>query len=218
MADKTKRMDWLFETVVDGKTDWNRRLVGDLTGKAKVVFTETKNEFLVDLTGIEGLDFSSLPVIAKQGLLHGMKQMAGDKGAVGSDGTPEDVEEGVTAKLEMFLAGNFYAEREKGEARPSMVAEAVWEYKRENAQIRNREVDGKTVEYSVRKDGTEETLADVVARYAGKDGAAARKAALAEPKVKVILARLRREAQERREAAAIKAATEAKTTVAAEEL
>lgn len=195
---KTKRMDWFFETVIDGKTEWNRRLVGDLTGRAKVVFTETKNEFLADLGVIPGLDFSGLPQIAQQGLLHGMKQMAGDKGAVGEDGTGEDVEEGVTAKLEMFLAGNFYAEREKGEARPSLLAEAVWEFKREQGQVTTR-ADG--VEVAKKKDGSTETLADVIARYAGKDGAPARKEAMKNNRVKLILARLREAAAAKRRAA-----------------
>lgn len=179
---------------------------GDPSGAFSFKFKETGNELSGTIFQIPGMTpeiWAQLPKVVKELTMHGLMQKGGDP-AAGETG--EDVEEAVTGTTEMILAGNFYAEREKGEARPSLLAEAVWEFKREQAQIKNREVDGKTVEYTVTKDGKEETLADVVARYAGKDGAPARKAAMAVDRVKVILAKMREEAaKKRREALEAKA-------------
>lgn len=196
---KVSRLEKIYTRVDDSGATTKER-TGTPTGDFTFKFKETGNEFSGSVVGtiIPSEIWASLPVVAKNLVMHGVMQKCGDP-AAGETG--EDVEEAVTGLCEMILAGNFYAEREKGEARPSLVAEAVWEFKREQAQIQNEEVDGKTVEFTVNKAGTKETLADVVARYAGKDGAANRKAAMGIDRVKIILAKLREDAaRKRREA------------------
>lgn len=193
---KVQRLEKIY-TRVDENGQPTKERTGTPTGDFTFKFKETGNEFNNTVVGtiIPKTIWDSLPLVGKNLIMHGVMQKCGDP-AAGETG--EDVEEAVTGLCEMILAGNFYAEREKGEARPSLVAEAVWEFKREQAQIQNREVDGKTVEFTVNKAGQEETLADVVARYAGKDGAANRKTAMGIDRVKVILARLREEAAKKR--------------------
>lgn len=191
---KVKRLEKTYVRV-DANGAVTKERNGTPTGEFAFKFLETQNELngsVLKIPGMTAQIWASLPQVVKELTMHGLMQKAGDP-AAGETG--EDVEEAVTGATEMILAGNFYAEREKGEARPSLLAEAVWEFKREKGLI-SQNADG--VEVAKTKDGGEETLADVIQRYAGENGKEARKQAMASGPVKIILARLREEAAKKR--------------------
>lgn len=210
---KVLRLEKIYERV-DGNGAVTKERTGEPNGRFSFVFKETGNRFdgsVFQIPGMTSEIWASLPTVVKNLTMHGIMQKCGDP-AAGETG--EDVEEAVTGLCEMVLAGNFYAEREKGEARPSMLAEAVWEYKREQGQVSTNEAG---VEIATKKDGTTETLADIIARYAGKDGAPARKLAMQNSRVKVILAKMREDAaRKRREQLEAKAGTAEAQTDASE--
>lgn len=128
---------------------------------ARFTFLDSKNVLDVALSTLSA-------DIVTRAALHGILQKAGDA-AAGESG--EDAEEAVTGVIEMLLAGNWSAAREKGEARPSVVAEAVFEFKKSMGKL------------------GDETLEQIVARYAGKDGAKARATAMKRPEVAAIIER-----------------------------
>lgn len=106
------------------------------------------------------------PEIVTRAALHGLNQKLGDA-ASGLQG--EEAEEAVMGVWEQISAGEWNAKREAGEARPSLVAEAVFEFKTKMGKI------------------GDETLEQVVARYSGKEGAALRAAAMKRPEVAAIM-------------------------------
>lgn len=200
---KVHRLEKFYERLgADGQPTKDRD--GVPSGKFAFGFKETGNRLEASVFDIPGLTheaWDNLPAVVKYLVMHGIMQKCGDP-AAGETG--DDVEESVSALVEMVLAGNFYAERAKGEARPSLIAEAVWAYKKEQGQV-TTDSDGK--EKALRKDGSAETLADIIARYSGKDGAAARAQAMKNKRVALIVAEVR-------EAAAIDRAKKARERAA----
>lgn len=110
-----------------------------------------------------------IPALVIQAALHGLNQKLGDA-ASGLQG--EEAEDAVMSVFEQLKAGNWNAAREKGEARPSAIAEAVFEFKTQMGKLAEGE-----------------TLETVVARYAGKEGAKMRATAMKRPEVAAIIER-----------------------------
>lgn len=127
--------------------------------KATIKFLASGNSISVSLANLS-------PEIVTQAALHGLLQKLGDA-AAGESG--DEAEESVMAVAELIQGGNWKAQREKGEARPSAVAEAVFEFKQSQNALNG------------------ETLEQIVARYAGKEGAKARATAMARPEVAAIM-------------------------------
>lgn len=107
------------------------------------------------------------PEIVIQAALHGLNQKLGDA-AAGKQG--DEAEEAVNSVMEQIVAGNWRATAERGEARPSFVAEAVFELKTKMGKLAEGE-----------------TLQTITARYAGKDGSEARKNAMKRPEIAAIV-------------------------------
>jgi hypothetical protein len=146
--------------------------VGPVIG-TRFEFVQTGNtidRFLKDLD----------PDFAAFATSHGIHQWAGDKGA-GDD--PYEAEEAVMARMEMLDAGTWYAERAKGEARPSFYAQAVFQYKTETSSFNEGE-----------------TLEVLQARYAGKEGETWRKTAFKVKRVREIIEDLKDKAEAERKA------------------
>ena len=112
---------------------------------------------------------------------HGFLQRLGDA-AAGKQG--EEAEEAVMGLLECLDADAWYVTREKGEARPSFIAQAVWQFKSETP--------------NGIKEG--ETLETIVQRYAGKEGAKWRREALKVARVREIIEELKEQAEQERKA------------------
>jgi hypothetical protein len=120
-------------------------------------------KFLASGNVLTGSLDSLKPEIVTQAALHGINQKLGDA-AAGKQG--DEAEEAVMSVWEQIVGGNWNAKAEPGEGRPSFVAEAVFELKQEAGKLAEGE-----------------TLETYTARYAGKDGAEARKKAMAVPAV-----------------------------------
>jgi hypothetical protein len=129
------------------------------TKTATILFVESGNKLEINLDNLRS-------EIVIQAALHGLNQRLGDA-ASGLQG--EEAEEAVMAVAELIQGGNWKAERTPGEARPSLIAEAVFEFKRDQGAL------------------GDETLESIIARYSGKDGAAARAKAMQRPEVAAIV-------------------------------
>ena len=138
-------------------------------GKIVITFQASGNK-------LEGLLSSLKPEIVTRAALHGLNQKLGDA-AAGKQG--DDAEEAVTSVWEQLVGGDWNAKAETGEARPSFVAQAVYNLKLAAGKI----ADG-------------ETLETYTARYAGKDGAEQRKTAMKVPAVAAEVLRLQIEAKQ----------------------
>lgn len=111
--------------------------------------------------------------VRAQAICHGLIQKLGDA-AAGETG--DEAYNSVMGVYERIAAGEWAKVREKGEVRPTIVAEAV---------IRAAQADGHVIDDAKR--------AAVVAKYTGKDAAPARKAALSNVKVAAAAEAIRRE-------------------------
>lgn len=143
-------------------------------------FVASKNVLdldLVDLPGVVAIDggyqiTGELPVRL---LVHGIHQKVGDSYSSLGD-QPDDAEEAAMSILEQLKGGNWNAKREAGEARPSLVGRAVFEFK----TTKNLIAEGEDVDFYIKK-------------YSGKDAAALRAKALKSPDVAAIVARIKAE-------------------------
>lgn len=139
---------------------------------AMIKFLATGNELRIGLNQLK-------PEVVAQAALHGLNQKLGDA-AAGLQG--EEAEEAVNSVAEQILAGQWNATREKGEQAPSVIALAVFRFKERMGKLNG------------------ETLEQIQARYAGKEGQKLRTEAQAHPKVAAIILEIQQERLDARKA------------------
>lgn len=155
------------------------------TGEVTFTFVGSGNVLSVNLADLSDEVKTRL-------MVHGLHQKVGDSYASYGD-APAEAEDAAISIIEMLKGGDWRAQREKGEARPSLVGRAVFEVKSAKGVLGDGE--------------TEQTYID---KYSGKESAALRAKALQNPDVAACVAKYKlQDAQKRAEQASAKAAAAA---------